>query len=300
MVSEKQEKNNIEASYKDSLFSMENRNMYEFKFVDEVNRNGFYNVSLIKSEVEKYIIKSIESEKTESLSFLKNNYFLMEDEEIIKHFNMIIDELKSNDIDYIVYPQLISFYYRLVSIGLYEENNNMFDIMKRNICLNKYEYHTIELDPFNDLFPNNYTSNYKKIVKEFITVQEDVQIGKEIDLSDDEDWISKLEGIYYSKEKIYMHRRAFFKYVNSNSLLEKINDSNNKTIDDFRGFIKKISRNFGFDHDRETVRYLVKEIKGYADVSCNSKIKKYQLDWLIKNLNEFAGINENDNQKNID
>lgn len=32
----------------------------------------------------------------------------------------------------------------------------------------------------------------------------------------------------------------------------------------------------------------------------NSKIKKYQLDWLIKNLNEFAGINENDNQKNID
>ena len=300
MVSEKQEKNNIEASYKDSIFSMENRNMYEFKFVDEVNRNGFYNVSLIKSEVEKYIIKSIESEKTESLSFLRNNYFLMEDEEIIKHFNMIIDELKSNDIDYIVYPQLISFYYRLVSIGLYEENNNMFDIMKRNICLNKYEYHTIELDPFNDLFPNNYTSNYKKIVKEFITVQEDVQIGKEIDLSDDEDWISKLEGIYYSKEKIYMHRRAFFKYVNSNSLLEKINDSNNKTIDDFRGFIKKISRNFGFDHDRETVRYLVKEIKGYADVSCNSKIKKYQLDWLIKNLNEFAGINENDNQKNID
>ena len=137
----------------------------------------------------------------------------MEDEEIIKHFNMIIDELKSNDIDYIVYPQLISFYYRLVSIGLYEENNNMFDIMKRNICLNKYEYHTIELDPFNDLFPNNYTSNYKKIVKEFITVQEDVQIGKEIDLSDDEDWISKLEGIYYSKEKIYMHRRAFLKYV---------------------------------------------------------------------------------------
>ena len=105
--------------------------------------------------------------------------------------------------------------------------------------------------------PNNYTSNYKKIVKEFITVQEDVQIGKEIDLSDDEDWISKLEGIYYSKEKIYMHRRAFFKYVNSNSLLEKINDSNNKTIDDFRGFIKKISRNFGFDHDQETVRYLV-------------------------------------------
>lgn len=63
--------------------------MYEFKFVDEVNRNGFYNVSLIKSEVEKYIIKSIESEKTESLSFLRNNYFLMEDEEIIKHFNMI-------------------------------------------------------------------------------------------------------------------------------------------------------------------------------------------------------------------
>ena len=110
MVSEKQEKNNIEASYKDSLFSMENRNMYEFKFVDEVNRNGFYNVSLIKSEVEKYIIKSIESEKTESLSFLRNNYFLMEDEEIIKHFNMIIDELKSNDIDYIVYPQLIFFF----------------------------------------------------------------------------------------------------------------------------------------------------------------------------------------------
>ena len=101
--------------------------MYEFKFVDEVNRNGFYNVSLIKSEVEKYIIKSIESEKTESLSFLRNNYFLMEDEEIIKHFNMIIDQLKSNDIDYIVYPQLISFYYRLVSIGLYEANNNMFD-----------------------------------------------------------------------------------------------------------------------------------------------------------------------------
>ena len=45
--------------------------------------------------------------------------------------------------------------------------------------------------------PKNYTSNYKKIVKELITVQEDVQIGKEIDLSDDEDWVSKLESIHY-------------------------------------------------------------------------------------------------------
>lgn len=272
--------------------------MHKFKFVNDVNRNGLYNVSLIKGEVERYIIKSIESEKTENLSFLRNNYFLMEDEEIIKHFNMIIDELESNEIDYILYPQIISFYYRLVSIDLYEENN-MFDIMKRNICLNKYEYHTIELDSFNDFVPKNYTSNYKKIVKELITVQEDVQIGKEIDLSDDEDWVSKLESIYYSKEKIYMHRRAFFKYVNSTSLLEKINNSNNKTIDDFRGFIKKISRNFGFDHDQEIVRSLVEEIRKYLKEPSGSKIKKYQLDWLVSNLNEFAGIDEGDNQNNM-
>ncbi|MFR6154960.1 MAG: hypothetical protein ACLUJI_09820 [Faecalibacillus faecis] len=298
IASKKEEKDNIEDSYKNLLFSMKNEDMHKFKFVNDVNRNGLYNVSLIKGEVERYIIKSIESEKTENLSFLRNNYFLMEDEEIIKHFNMIIDELESNEIDYILYPQIISFYYRLVSIDLYEENN-MFDIMKRNICLNKYEYHTIELDSFNDFVPKNYTSNYKKIVKELITVQEDVQIGKEIDLSDDEDWVSKLESIYYSKEKIYMHRRAFFKYVNSTSLLEKINNSNNKTIDDFRGFIKKISRNFGFDHDQEIVRSLVEEIRKYLKEPSGSKIKKYQLDWLVSNLNEFAGIDEGDNQNNM-
>ena len=68
------------------------------KSLDVSTKTIYTDITYLQSEVEKYIIKSIESEKTESLSFLRNNYFLMEDEEIIKHFNMIIDQLKSNDI----------------------------------------------------------------------------------------------------------------------------------------------------------------------------------------------------------
>ena len=142
--------------------------------------------------------------------------------------------------------------------------------------------------------PEKYKEKFEENIKRLIKAQDNKLIEKKIILDDNNDkWVQFIKDTYQSSSDMYMQKKAFLKYIDIDSLLEKIFNDKNEIIEDFREFIVEIGRNYIFENDKETVKIIIEKLNNHILSSENSKIKKLQLNWLINSLKSYVGGNNN-------
>ena len=284
--------NEEEKSYLNMLKIIENEHM-KFEFVKIMCEKGICKRKVIRDEMIIYIKNEKANKKEKEIHYLRNNFYLLEDKEVLKKFDVIKNDLESNKIDYLLYPQIISLYYRLISIGLvvsYNSLDEIIDKMEINIKENKREFNKLAMPYFFEDIPKEFVDEYKKRIQYLINIQESSLLEDRINLTDINEWVEELRKKYKLHESVFRNQKAFIKYIDLDSILIKIIDSSNEEIDNFRGFILEISRYNSFENDMNYVENLISKIKEHIDNPATSKIKILQLKWLVDNLEKYVGI----------
>lgn len=289
----KKENSTIEDSYVEMVSNLINQRKMKFEFVNIICREGFYNETNIENEINEYIKQEDLSKKEKMLYRLRQEYYLMEDDEIEERFNEIIEKIRLNNINIILYSQVLEVYYKLQNIDFFQDDSILSEILKNmEDNISKEESHTnLKMLKYYDGVPEKYKEKFEENMKRLIKAQDNKLIEKKIILDNNNDkWVQFIKDTYQSSSDMYMQRKAFLKYIDIDSLLEKIFNDKNEIIEDFRAFIVEIGRNYIFENDKETVKIIIEKLNNHILSSENSKIKKLQLNWLINNLKSCAGM----------
>lgn len=184
-------------------------------------------------------------------------------------------------------------YYKLQNIDFFQDDSILSEILKNmEDNISKEESHTnLKMLKYYDGVPEKYKEKFEENMKRLIKAQDNKLIEKKIILDNNNDkWVQFIKDTYQSSSDMYMQKKAFLKYIDIDSLLEKIFNDKNEIIEDFRAFIVEIGRNYIFENDKETVKIIIEKLNNHILSSENSKIKKLQLNWLINNLKSCAGM----------
>ena len=296
MEQKKKGNSTVEDSCIEMAKNLINQGKMKFEFVNTICREGFYDETNIENEINEYIKQEDLSKKEKMLYRLRQEYYLMEDDEIEERFNEIIGKIKLNSMNVILYPQVLAVYYKLQDVDFFQDDSILSEILKTmEENISKVESHTdLKMLKYYDGVPEKYKEKFAENMKRLIKAQDNKLSEKKIILYDNNDkWVQFIKDTYQSNSDMYMQKKAFLKYIDTNSLLEKIFNDKNKIIEDFREFITEIGRNYIFENDKETVKIIIEKLNNHILSSKKSRIKNLQLNWLINSLKSYVGGNDN-------
>ena len=290
MEPKKVENRTTEDAYIELTRNIINQKRLKFEFVNKICSEGFCNKESIKSELKEYIRQEDLSKKEKMLYKLHQEYYLMEDDEVEEQFKEIIKKLHSNSINIILYPQILSVYYKLRDIDFFQDENVLNEIlsnMENNISKAESLTNLKTLKYYNGV-PKKYKMKFEENIERLVRTQDNKFLKKRIVL--DNEWVQFLKDTYQRNADMYMQKKAFLLYIDIESLLNKICNEKNVVIEDFRAFIIEIGRNYIFENDKEVVENMITRIEEHIKISKKLKVRNLQLNWLISNLKSYAGI----------
>ncbi|WP_296879372.1 P-loop NTPase fold protein [Thomasclavelia sp.] len=269
-----------------------NTYLHTFKFIIDIVYDGIYNEEIILNQIT-YYIDSINMEgKLSPIIELKNFYF-MEDDDIQEKLDLIHSNINKLNLN-----QISDFFNSLIPLlDLGFTYNQLTDFNQvLDLILEKIEINTIKSDYSYELLKchtilegeqaEKYTSAME-MVKKVLEDKEKIDNEYINKLLNDVNWTDKLKSDLKQNEYYYRKEKKYLSYFNLEDLLDKIKNSSNKQIVEFRDILYALyRRNYckdSFTYDDETARSLINMLKS---IEVNKKINKLTINYIINDLEE--------------
>lgn len=278
-----------------------------FKFIDNYIKGATFDKEKAIEVIKRY--NELENKQindpNDPLFILNNNWWLIEDEEVLKLINEINETLKCdpNKYNITVYLNIITLNIKFNRLGIQSKDiKEIMDLMKNNMKELKPEKND-SFDVFgwssSDFETKEDSKLFTECANELNNYLNDVNNETIIDklnyfLNNQETWSKSVDEFIQDKEMMLIDKRAFISLFDFESLVKSIKNARNNQIIEFRVALRKIY-NFAnikdyYLDEKEYVNKLIGELKKYSlQLVYNQKIKNNNLKYLIKDLEEISG-----------
>ncbi len=278
-----------------------------FKFIDNYIKGATFNKEKAIEVIKRY--NELENKQindpNDPLFILNNNWWLIEDEEVLELINEINETLKCdpNKYNITVYLNIITLNIKFNRLGIQSKDiKEIMDLMKNNMKELKPEKND-SFDVFgwssSDFETKEDSKLFTECANELNNYLNDVNNETIIDklnyfLNNQETWSKSVDEFIQDKEMMLIDKRAFISLFDFESLVKSIKNARNNQIIEFRVALRKIY-NFAnikdyYLDEKEYVDKLIGELKKYSlQLVYNQKIKNNNLKYLIKDLEEILG-----------
>ncbi|WP_238907461.1 P-loop NTPase fold protein [Clostridium sp. YIM B02506] len=273
-------------------------NIIGFKFVYEFIFNAYFNEKIIKEAVIQYSEFLIAKGKIsdDSINIIENDWWKIDDSMAIQCIEKINEKLIDNGYSYSLYPLIISRYLSFNNMGMEIDIKNIMVIMKNNITKLS---DNANFEPY--LF-GYYVAD--EIKSEFNSLMADLQDYSNSNsnnnrlnkintlLNTNDTWAQELYKYITKNAFAIREQNKFLSGFNIDILFEILIKTSNGNIIHFTNSLKFIydrgQINFYYKDDEENIRLLKNKLNGYMDLENNNeKIKRYNLDNLVKDLEKY-------------
>ncbi len=265
---------------------------HKFRFIDDMiltERVDYESVNRCLKEYSKEINSKIETNIDEPVYILKNHYFELEDDEIIKYIDEVYNKLKNKEYNKVDYPKIVYVLLIIKNLGITElEISKCINLMKINLKEINQE-HTLQ----DDLFYSGFNiqnaeirKEYNQIIKELeetLNTTVSIKIRKNLNdiINGEENWGQNFKSYFLSRNS-YRNNIKLFLELNINNLIDVFRISKTKDIVAFR----KVIYNMDISKDEvEIVKLLITELEDLVKTE-QRKTQKLNFEYLIDNLNE--------------
>jgi len=277
-----------------------------FKFIDNYIKGATFDKEKAIEVIKRY--NELENKQindpNDPLFILNNNWWLIEDEEVLELINEINETLKCdpNKYNITVYLNIITLNIKFNRLGIQlKDIKEIMDLMKNNMKELKPEKNN-SFDIFgwssSDFETKEDSKLFTECANELNNYLNDVNNETVINklnyfLNDQETWSKSVDEFIQDKEMMLIDKRAFVSLFDFESLVKSIKNARNNQIIEFRVALRKIY-NFAnikdyYLDEKEYVDKLIDELKKYSlQLVYNQKIKNNNLKYLIKDLEEIS------------
>lgn len=277
-----------------------------FKFIDNYIKGAIFDKEKAIEVIKRY--NELENKQindpNDPLFILNNNWWLLEDEDVLKLINEINETLKCypNKYNITVYLNIITLNIKFNRLGIQSKDiNEIMDFMKNNMkVLNPVKNNSFDIFGWSssDFETKEDSKLFTECANELNNYLSDVNNETVINklnyfLNDRETWSKSVDEFIQDKEMMLIDKRAFISLFDFESLVKSIKNARNNQIIEFRVALRQIY-NFAnikdyYLDEKEYVDKLIDELKKYSlQLVYNQKIKNNNLKYLIKDLEEIS------------
>ena len=275
-----------------------------FKFVNDIVEKSYVDDDRIRKVIKDYmIIKSQDTRDYDDPINVLGYYWELDDEIIEKNYKLLKEKLEKKQYKSFSYSKIMYRIMKLTNMGfpkeyLEEIKSIMLKNLKESSDIQEYNIFD-ELDiAFDD---ESERKKYEEIVspiKKFIENANDNSREVNINsiINGEKGWGQKFSDYCIKNKGNFQSRKEYFKLINVDNLLDCIKKSNTKEISDFRRCTATI---YGFrnikdfyEDDLFKLDIFLKGLESISEEEIKSydKSKKYNIDWLKRNIKETIEI----------
>lgn len=259
-----------------------------FDFIQDIVNEGNYNKYEIIKTVRKYIEKIIFKGELSPGEKLKN-FYIMEETEIIEHYNLMLEHLSNNKVPLESYSEVLWHWNNLNKMGyskdVLKKREDIIKIMKKNIKSSEfYDFANSNIVFYND--DKELGDESENTLKEFTNISLNANKAKMfIELNEaleSNEWANKMYRLVNSKLKIINSVKVFLSKIDEDKLVERLKTSSNKDLYEFGRVLNLVYHNKTlFESDRETTTKLIALLNA---ISVSYTINRKTLNSIIAGL----------------
>lgn len=275
-----------------------------FKFVNDIVEKSYVDDDRIRKVIKDYmIIKSQDTRDYDDPINVLGYYWELDDEIIEKNYKLLKEKLEKKQYKSFSYSKIMYRIMKLTNMGFPKEYlEEIKSIMLKNLkdSSDIQEYNVFdELDiAFDD---ESERKKYEEIVSQIKKIIENANDNsREVNINSiingEKGWGQKFSDYCIKNKGNFQSRKEYFKLINVDNLLDCIKKSNTKEISDFRRCTATI---YGFrnikdfyEDDLFKLDIFLKGLESISEEEIKSydKSKKYNIDWLKRNIKETIEI----------